>query len=85
MIDFIDLVVTEANAVQIADDINAAFAAGECWGVNGREAKSAWGQPIARSWQNGTVSVTVKGREKRTTGTVYVKVGQRLRAHCTPA
>jgi len=78
MVEAFNVVVTAANAVELADEVNAAFKAGELAMVNGRRIVSAWGQPPAKSWQNGTVSVTVQGREKRTVGTVYAKVGQRL-------
>ena len=72
------MTITTANAQATADALNAAFAAGTLHTVNGREVTSAYGTKVATAWQNGTVSVTVKGRAKRTTGTVYVKAGQDL-------
>lgn len=81
-VDFIDLVVTTANAVQLADDLNAAWKAGELSAVNGREVTSRFGSPVARSWQNGTVSVVVKARRPGHYTDIYIKVGGRLRATC---
>jgi hypothetical protein len=82
MVDFIDVKVTAATSMQLADDLNAAFAAGELSAVNGSEVVSRFGQPVARAWQNGTVSVTVRGRTPRKINDLYVKVGGRLVARC---
>jgi hypothetical protein len=71
--------ITARTATTIADAINADFAAGRISTVNGRELVTAWGKAPAVSWQNGSVSVTVKGRTKGKVGTVFVKVGQELR------
>jgi len=62
----------------IAERINAAFASGKATTVNGRTITTTYGRPPARAYLNGTIAVTVKGREKRTTGTVYGKKGQTL-------
>jgi hypothetical protein len=78
----INVTVTAANSVELADQINAAFAAGDITEVNGRKLISRYGGDVARSWQNGTVSVKVEGRRSRLqVGDVYVKVGGTLRAH----
>lgn len=62
----------------IAERINAAFASGSAATVNGRKITSRFGRPPAVAYLNGTIAVTVEGREKRTTGTVYAKKGQTL-------
>lgn len=62
----------------VAARINAAFAAGEITTVNGRTITTSYGRPAARAYLNGTVAVTVKGRQKRTEGTVYGKKGETL-------
>lgn len=71
--------VTARTAVQLADEVNAAFAAGKITTVNGRKITTQYGRKAANAWLNGTVSVTVEGRSKRTIGTVYAKIGQALR------
>ena len=67
-------VVTAANAQDIADQINSDFSAGVVSTVNGGSLKSRFGSPVARAWQNGTVSVTVVGRSAKI-NTVYIKIG----------
>jgi hypothetical protein len=76
----IDYTVTDRNATQIADETNARFAAGELTIVNGYELKSRFGSPVARAWQNGTVSITVKGRGKGKINDVFFKVGASIQA-----
>jgi hypothetical protein len=70
--------VTAATAVAIADRINAEFHAGTLTTVNGREPASRYGTTVATAWQNGTVSVSVRGRAKGKLGEVYIKSGQTL-------
>jgi hypothetical protein len=72
--------VTAHNALDLADRINAGYDTGEVQVVNGYSLKSRFGSPVARSWQNGSISVTVEGRGRGKTNTVYVKVGQVLTA-----
>lgn len=43
--------------------------------VNGRTVWTRFGA-FASAWQNGSVSVDVRGKGKRTQGTVWVKVGE---------
>jgi hypothetical protein len=69
---------TAATAVTIADRINAEFHAGTLTTVNGRELASRYGTTVAKAWQNGTVSVTVRGRTKGKFGELYIKNGQTL-------
>jgi hypothetical protein len=69
---------TVTTATAIADQINADFTAGRITDVNGRRITSQYGRKPANAWGNGTVSVTVKGRSKGKTGTVYAKTGQAL-------
>lgn len=76
----IETTVTAANSVELADRLNAAFAAGEIQVVNGEALRSRFGNPVARSWQNGTVSVTVEGRGRGKINDLYVKVGKTLTA-----
>jgi hypothetical protein len=76
----IDYIVTDRNATKIADEINARFNAGELTVVNGYELKSRFGSPVARSWQNGTVSVTVAGRTPHTINDIYFRVGAAIQA-----
>lgn len=68
------------NAVEIADRINAGFEAGDIETVNGYVLVSRFRSPVARSWQNGSISITVVGRTKGKTNTIYIKVGQVLTA-----
>ena len=69
------------NAVELADQINAAFKSGEITEVGGRKLISRFGGDVARSWQNGTVSVKVEGRRSaQQVGDLYFKVGQVLTA-----
>jgi hypothetical protein len=70
--------VTAATAVATADRINAEFQAGTLTTVNGREPASRYGATVATAWQNGTVSVSVRGRAKGKLGEVYIKSGQTL-------
>lgn len=73
------LTVTAHNAVAVADEVNALFAAGTVTTVYGSyELASRFGSAVAKSWQNGTVSVTVKARTKGKTNELYVKVGHTL-------
>jgi hypothetical protein len=72
--------VTAATAVAIADRINAEFQAGTLTTVNGREPASRYGATVATAWQNGTVSVSVRGRA---TGAPYCGPGQEwVHTHC---
>jgi hypothetical protein len=71
--------ITARTATAVADQINADFAAGRITTAGGDKLASRYGQPVARAWQNGTVSVTVKARSKRGFNDVYVKVGHSLR------
>ena len=75
-----EITVTAHNALATAQELNDMFEHGSLTMVNGREVVSKYGHAPANSWQNGTVSVSVKGRTKGTFGTVYVKVGSTLRA-----
>lgn len=70
--------VTARTAVALADELNALYAAGNLTTVNGREVLSQHSSTIARSWQNGTVSVRVRARAKGKTTDLYVKDGQTL-------
>lgn len=71
--------VTARTAVTLADELNALYAAGNLATVNGREVLSHYfGAAVARSWQNGTVSVRVRARAKGKTTDLYVKDGQTL-------
>jgi hypothetical protein len=62
---------TAATRFDFVDRINS----GEITEVAGREVWSRFGG-AASSWQNGSVSVNVRGRSARTQGTVWVKDGQ---------
>lgn len=81
MVEFMDMEITAANAQEVADELNAAYRAGELSEVNGRVVQPrVRGGEVARAWQNGTVSVVVKARRPGHYTDVYVKVGSRLRA-----
>ena len=69
--------ITEINVHEIADEVNARFAAGEALVVNGRQVQSWYGKP-AQVWNNGTLSVEVKSRSGvgRKTTHVWIKQGQ---------
>lgn len=67
--------ITRHNSAEVADAINADFEAGRIASVNGYELVSRFGSPVARSWQNGSISFTVQGRGRGKTNTVYTKVG----------
>jgi hypothetical protein len=72
--------VTPYNAVELADRINAGYDAGTLTTVNGHALASRNGlHRVAKSWGNGTVSVTVRGRNARY-NEVYVKAGRTLTA-----
>jgi len=73
-----DVTVTAFNSIELAEQVNAAFAAGKLSAFGSDQLASRWGQPVATSWGNGTVSVTVKARTKRGFNDRFVKVGQRL-------
>lgn len=60
-----------------ADTINARVANGERVEVNGREVFARFGQP-ASTWQNGSLSVSVRGRKPGREGTVWVKAGEQF-------
>lgn len=70
--------VTAYNGAALADMINFDFKNGDTATVNGETLVSRHGQPVARAWQNGTVSVTVKARTTRGTKDLFVKVGSAL-------
>lgn len=71
--------VNSVNSVMLADLVNDEFADGRVTTVNGRKVKARFsGSQVAKSWQNGTVSVTVEGRERGKVGEVFVKVGQTM-------
>ena len=74
-----EYVVTEAHSLAFADMINDAFRADANTTVNGLPLASRFGAPVARSWNNGTVSVTVPARTvKGKFNDVFFKVGSAL-------
>lgn len=73
----IDTTVSAAYSAQLAEQVTAAFKAGEVSTVNGRALTSRFGI-VASSWQNGSVSFKVVGRSKGKVGEVFVKAGERL-------
>lgn len=66
----------EADA--IANAINTAYAAGAHVTINGREVYSHWtrNRNADSNWQNGSVSVNVRGRRAGSQGTVWIKKGE---------
>jgi len=77
----INIIVTEHNGQAIVDQVNNAFYHGIVTEVNGYELVSRFGSPVARAWQNGTVSFTVRGRTRGKINDIYVKVGKAVIAH----
>lgn len=73
--------ISRENGARLVRTINslAAVDTGHQVEVDGREVWSRWApSEPATLWQNGTVSVQVRGREPGKQGEVYVKVGQVL-------
>lgn len=71
--------VTKYNSVEIADQINKAFEENANVKVNGSELYSRWGNPVARSWNNGTVSIHTRARTvKHGTKELFFKVGSTI-------
>ena len=67
--------VTAHTATEVADTMNTMFAEGTMTTVFGDKVRSSHGAPVARAWQNGTVSVTVQARTTRGTTDRFFKVG----------
>lgn len=70
--------ITARSAQATADEINEMFSAGAVTMAGGRELVSRHGQPVATAWQNGTVSVTVRGRERGKVGEIFAKADTTL-------
>lgn len=70
--------VTPDNGSTIAALVNDLAATGDLQ-ANGREVWSLLpGRPVSRQWQNGSVSVLVRGRKPGTQGEIFVKDGETL-------
>lgn len=67
--------VTATNAQDLADAVNARFAAGEKLTVGGREVRS-WSRTAANAWGTGSLSVNVRTRKGNGVVQVWFKVGQ---------
>lgn len=66
--------ITEINVHDIADEVNARFAAGEALTVGGRQLKSIWGKP-ATVWGTGSLSIDVKTRKGNGVTQIWFKQG----------
>lgn len=74
-----DTTLTTHNAVALADRINAAFVADPTTTVNGMQMKSRYGNPVARVYQNGTISISTPARTKKDGfNDQFIKVGTKL-------
>lgn len=73
-------------ASDLAIVVNDATARGATIEVGGREVWSRWSRKTpARAWQNGSVSVDVRGRTKGAQGTVWVRRGETATVKITEA
>jgi hypothetical protein len=69
-------VVNEFNAQELADAVNARFAAGEKLTVGGLKVRSWSKTSAAKAWGTGSLSVDVQTRKGNSVSQVWFKVGQ---------
>lgn len=66
------------TAAEFAAMVNDAVVSGAKVEVDGREVWSRWNRTSpAKTWNNGSVSVDVRGRSKGTQGTVWVRASSK--------
>lgn len=68
-------IVTEDNSLNLVDQINRAVDAGFPITVNGFTPIKHFNTPAARSYQNGTLSIRVKGKTVGKVNDIFFKVG----------